>query len=64
MSEKLETIAYAIQEGIYYDSVFIMIAQDAELKDKRLIPYIYDAIRSSTGNNLIMAIESAYFIRR
>jgi hypothetical protein len=61
-NDKLETIAYAMTEGLYPDAVMTFVWSDTDLHDKRLVPFIAETIKNSTGRKLYMAVEAAYTI--
>jgi hypothetical protein len=61
-NDKLETIAYALTEGLYPDAVMSFVLFDKDLQDKRLVPYIAEAIKISTGEKLYSAVCEAYKI--
>ena len=59
-TEKLETIAYAIEKGLYPHSIsYYMLYNDTDLQDKRLVPFIARAIRESEDENLLAAVNIA-----
>ena len=46
-SDKLETIAYALQENLYPDATYQMIRNDKELQEMRLSKYLPDYIKKN-----------------
>jgi hypothetical protein len=57
-TEKLETIAYALEQGLYPNSIsYYMLYQEKDMQDKRLIPFIDRAIKKSKGEILLAAVR-------
>ena len=53
-SDKLETIAYALQENLYHNATYQMIRNDKELQDMRLSKYLPDYIKKNKDNGLLL----------
>ena len=57
LSQKLEALAYAIEKGLYLDLIPNIIADDDDLqKDKRLVPFLSQAIKVTKGEKLLLLV--------
>ncbi len=55
LNDKLETVAYVIEKGLYPDSFFAF----SRIQDKRLVPFIAAALQDSNGLKVLCAAQLA-----
>ncbi len=55
LNDKLETIAYVMEKGLYPDSFFAF----SGIQDKRLVPFIASALQDSNGLKVLCAAQLA-----